>query len=108
MNEIFSLKDVPERQFRARFVRAIDQHYPDSVEITRIKYDLARQIAEMIMAKDGFFKISFEQLGPHGSAGKFMIVEGDSIIMTADEFQHIMKEQYKKGMRRFDGMINGY
>ena len=96
---VYNGNDMPDRVLNIRYTIAKNLRYRDIGEvISRTKEQLARSIAQKIIEKP-FFHV---EDSPHSP---FIEVSGSCVVLSLEEYEQRMKDQFKKGMDSGVGVL---
>jgi len=97
MTQIYDSSDLPKFRISntCQFVLDLYEHNSVGRLIIHSKENLASQIAHKIVDETKFFDVK-EEFG-------YMTVKANCIVMTEQEFQNKMQEQFKKGLNHANG-----
>lgn len=97
MTEVFSTTDMPTKRLYVKASFALWNTTDLGRAISIGKQNMARQIAEMVVADDTFFKSQGDGLYVHYFA--------NVIVMTDDELARIQREAFDAGLRHARGFF---
>ena len=89
---VYDGNDMPDRVLSVRYAITKNGRYRDLGEVISLtKEQLARSIAQKIIEKP-FFSVKDS---PHNP---FIEVSGSCVVLSLEEYEEKMKDQFKKGM----------
>lgn len=97
MNKIFDLSQLPNRRFGVRDCIVTDPRMDIGRAIQIVQHDMARNLAETIMAEDTFFSCD--------SYPGTLAYRADVIVLTVAEYADLCHQKFRDGVYHGQGSV---